>query len=80
LKSKYPDSILFFGMGDFYEMVFDDARIVSDFLGMPLTIRETCNGDKMPVCIIPYHTHMPFVHELTEIGWKVVFLEKEGAL
>jgi len=48
IKDEFPDAILFFRMGDFYEMFFDDAKIASRILGITLTSRGTLNGEKVP--------------------------------
>ena len=49
IKGEYPDAILFFRMGDFYEMFFDDAKTASKLLGITLTSRGTHNGQKFPL-------------------------------
>jgi len=55
IKQKMQDTILFFRLGDFYEMFFDDAKIASKILGITLTSRESGKGNKVPLAGIPYH-------------------------
>jgi DNA mismatch repair protein MutS len=50
IKSQYKDSILFFRLGDFYEMFFEDAKTASKLLGIALTSRGNYNGQKVPMC------------------------------
>jgi DNA mismatch repair protein MutS len=76
IKGEYPDAILFFRMGDFYEMFFDDATIASRILGITLTSRGTYNGQKVPMCGIPHHASKSYVATLVENGWKVAICEQ----
>lgn len=78
IKDQFPDAILFFRMGDFYEMFFDDARIASKILGITLTSRGTYNGDKVPMCGIPHHAHRTYIGKLLDNGWKVAICEQMG--
>jgi len=78
IKDQFPDAILFFRMGDFYEMFFDDARIASRILGITLTSRGTYNGDKVPMCGIPHHAHRAYIGKLLDSGWKVAICEQTG--
>ncbi|MFO7601393.1 MAG: DNA mismatch repair protein MutS [Candidatus Desulfacyla sp.] len=78
IKDQFPDAILFFRMGDFYEMFFDDARIASRILGITLTSRGTYNGDKVPMCGIPHHAHRAYIGKLLDSGWKVAICEQIG--
>ncbi len=55
IKKEYPDAILFFRMGDFYEMFFDDARVAAPILEVVLTSRNKNKGDAVPLCGVPYH-------------------------
>ena len=66
IKDGYPDSILFFRMGDFYEMFFDDAKIASKILGITLTSRGSFNGEKVPMCGVPHHSSRSYIAKLIE--------------
>ena len=74
-KKQYPDAILFFRLGDFYEMFFDDAHTVSRELGLTLTSRSG-NKDKAPMCGVPYHTAEPYINKLIKKGYKVAIAEQ----
>ncbi|MGE5839667.1 MAG: DNA mismatch repair protein MutS, partial [Deltaproteobacteria bacterium] len=76
MKSEYPDSILFFRMGDFYEMFFDDAKKASRLLGITLTSRGTLNGEKVPMCGVPHHSSKSYIAKLIENGCKVAICEQ----
>jgi DNA mismatch repair protein MutS len=76
MKSEYPDAILFFRMGDFYEMFFDDAKKASRLLGITLTSRGTLNGEKVPMCGVPHHSSKSYVAKLIENGCKVAICEQ----
>ena len=78
IKGEYPDAILFFRMGDFYEMFFDDAQAASRVLGITLTTRGTYNGEKVPMCGIPHHASKSYVGRLVNNGWKVAICEQTG--
>ncbi|MBW1721103.1 MAG: DNA mismatch repair protein MutS [Deltaproteobacteria bacterium] len=78
IKSEYADAILFYRMGDFYEMFFDDAKVASRILGITLTSRGTYNGEKVPMCGVPYHSAGSYVAKLVEEGWKVAICEQTG--
>ena len=56
VKEKYKDSILFFRLGDFYEMFFDDAKLVSRELNLVLTGKDCGLEERAPMCGIPYHS------------------------
>ncbi len=78
IKGEYPDAILFFRMGDFYEMFFDDAKIASKILGITLTSRGSYNGQKMPMCGVPHHSSQSYITRLVENDWKVAICEQTG--
>ena len=67
IKSGYPDAILFFRMGDFYEMFLDDALIASRILDITLTSRNKGSGDEIPFCGVPYHSVTPYIARLIEV-------------
>ncbi len=76
IKGKYPDAILFFRMGDFYEMFFDDARTASRILGITLTARGSYKGKKVAMCGIPHHASKSYIAKLVGSGWKVAICEQ----
>jgi len=78
IKDQFPDAILFFRMGDFYEMFFDDAQVASRILGITLTSRGTYGGEKVPMCGIPHHAHRAYIGKLLDSGWKVAICEQVG--
>ena len=76
-KNHHPDEILFFRLGDFYEMFFEDAKLVSRELGLTLTSRSG-NKDKAPMCGIPYHAAETYINKLINKGYKVAIAEQIG--
>jgi len=76
IKGEYPDAILFFRMGDFYEMFFDDAKVASKILGITLTSRGTFNGQKVPMCGVPHHSSQSYIAKLVENDRKVAICEQ----
>jgi len=76
IKHQYPDAIVFFRMGDFYEMFFDDAKIASKILGIALTSRGTFNGEKVPMCGVPHHASKSYIARLVAEGKKVAICEQ----
>ena len=75
-KSEYPDAILFFRMGDFYEMFFDDAVKASRILGITLTSRGVYNDEKIPMCGVPHHAFKTYLAKLVASGNKVAICEQ----
>ncbi len=78
LKEKYPDHILFFRLGDFYEMFYDDAKIASRELELTLTGRDCGEEERAPMCGIPYHACEPYIGRLISRGYKVAICEQVG--
>src|SRR6185369_8699469 len=77
IKADYPDSILFFRLGDFYEMFLEDAIKASRILGITLTSRnKSSEGAEVPLCGIPYHSCTPYIAKLIEAGEKVAICEQ----
>ncbi|UCD72453.1 MAG: DNA mismatch repair protein MutS [Syntrophobacterales bacterium] len=76
IKSQYPDAILFFRMGDFYEMFFEDAEIASRELEIALTSRDKGQEDSVPLCGIPWHSSQPYISKLIRKGYKVAVCEQ----
>jgi len=75
IKSKYPDAILFFRLGDFYEMFFEDAIVASAILDIALTAREGGKA-KIPMCGIPHHAYEGYAAKLLGKGHKVAICEQ----
>jgi DNA mismatch repair protein MutS len=76
-KAAYPDAVLFFRLGDFYEMFFDDALEVSRLLELTLTHRnKTAEGEPIPMCGVPYHAAEGYVKRLVEAGRKVAVCDQ----
>lgn len=77
IKQKHPKEILFFRLGDFYEMFFEDAAVVSRELGLTLTSRS---GDvnKNPMCGVPYHAVDGYLAKLVAKGYRVAIAEQIG--
>ena len=76
LKKKYPDAILFFRLGDFYEMFFDDAKIAARTLDLALTSRNKGGGEKAPMAGIPAKSSENYIADLIETGHKVAICEQ----
>ncbi|AMV72052.1 DNA mismatch repair protein MutS [Desulfuromonas carbonis] len=76
IKADYPDAILFFRLGDFYEMFLDDAVTASRVLDITLTSRNKGAADEVPLCGIPYHSCQPYIARLVENGYKVAVCEQ----
>ena len=76
-KEQHPEAILFFRLGDFYEMFFDDARVVSKELNLTLTSRSG-DAEKSPMCGVPYHAAEGYINKLVSRGYKVAIAEQIG--
>jgi len=76
IKDKYKDCILFFRLGDFYEMFFDDAKMVSQELELTLTGRDCGLAERAPMCGVPYHAVNVYVEKLIARGHKVAICEQ----
>lgn len=76
LKEKYNDSILFYRLGDFYEMFFEDAILCSRELELVLTGRNAGLDEKIPMCGVPHHSYLPYVEKLIDKGYKVAICEQ----
>lgn len=75
-KEKYPNTILFFRLGDFYEMFFNDAKTVSRELELTLTGRECGQDERAPMCGVPYHSAESYIAKLVAKGYKVAICEQ----
>ena len=76
LKEENPESILFYRLGDFYEMFFEDAKIASQELDLVLTGRSAGVEEKVPMCGIPYHAANSYIQRLVKKGYKVAICEQ----
>ena len=76
VKDKYKDCILFFRLGDFYEMFFDDAVVVSKALELTLTGRDCGLEERAPMCGVPYHAADMYIKRLIDLGFKVAVCEQ----
>jgi DNA mismatch repair protein MutS len=76
IKKEYPDSILFFRMGDFYEMFGEDAKVGSKVLGIALTSRTKGQGEKIPLCGIPYHALDRYLEKMVDSGFTVAICDQ----
>lgn len=76
VKEKYPDSILFYRLGDFYEMFFDDAKTASRELELVLTGRDCGQEERAPMCGIPFHAAEGYIAKLVSKGYKVAIAEQ----
>ncbi|MCF6179919.1 MAG: DNA mismatch repair protein MutS [Geopsychrobacter sp.] len=76
IKAQYEDAILFFRLGDFYEMFLDDAVTASRVLGITLTSRNKNDKDSIPLCGIPYHSSQGYLAKLVSNGFKVAICEQ----
>jgi DNA mismatch repair protein MutS len=74
IKEDYADALVFFRLGDFYEMFFDDAIVASKVLEIALTSRDA--GAKVPMCGVPFHAVKPYVQKLIEKGFKIAIVEQ----
>ncbi|MBO4726130.1 MAG: DNA mismatch repair protein MutS [Clostridia bacterium] len=76
LKAQYPDCVVFYRLGDFYEIFFDDAKMVSAAIGLTLTGRSCGLDDKAPMCGVPYHAANLYIKKLVELGYKIAIAEQ----
>lgn len=76
LKEKYPDCLLFFRLGDFYEMFFEDAKTAAKELDLYLTGRDCGLSERAPMCGVPYHAVDNYIAKLIEKGYKVAVCEQ----
>ena len=76
VKKKYPNTLLFFRLGDFYEMFFDDAKTASRELELTLTGRDCGQEERAPMCGVPFHSAESYIARLVEKGYKVAICEQ----
>ena len=75
-KAQYPDCLLFYRMGDFYELFFDGALKAAEVLDIALTKRGTHNGEPIPMCGVPERAYEPYLHKLISAGIRVAVCEQ----
>lgn len=75
IKKDYEDSLLFYRLGDFYELFFDDAKVAAEELNLVLTARGG-GEDKIPMCGVPHHASASYIYRLTQKGHKVAIVEQ----
>src|SRR5512136_960925 len=78
IKKQYPDAIVFFRLGDFYETFDEDAHTVSKELGLVLTSRSVSEGQRVPLAGVPYHAAENYIARLIKAGYKVAICEQLG--
>ncbi len=76
IKKDYKDSIVFFRLGDFYEMFFDDAYTASRELELALTGKDAGAKERVPMCGIPYHAASEYIEKLVQRGYKIAIVEQ----
>ena len=76
IKNQFPDALLLFQVGDFYELFFDDARKAAAFLGIVLTQRGTMGDEPIPLCGVPRHTVEHYLVKLVKGGFRVVICDQ----
>ncbi|MCC6273062.1 MAG: DNA mismatch repair protein MutS, partial [Deltaproteobacteria bacterium] len=76
IKQRHQDAILFFRLGDFYEMFFEDAVKASEILEITLTSRNKNSEESVPLCGVPYHSAAGYIRKLIESGNKVAICEQ----
>jgi DNA mismatch repair protein MutS len=78
IKAEFPDILIFYRMGDFYELFFDDARKASDLLDISLTARGKTGGNAIPMAGVPYHAVENYLAKLVQLGESVAICEQIG--
>jgi DNA mismatch repair protein MutS len=76
IKSQYPDTLLFFRLGDFFEMFFEDAQVASKELDIALTSRDKGHEDSVPLCGVPYYTAESYISKLLQKGYRVALCDQ----
>jgi DNA mismatch repair protein MutS len=78
LKNQHPDQLMFYRMGDFYEIFYEDAKKAAKLLDITLTARGQSAGQAIPMCGIPYHAAEGYLAKLVKLGESVVICEQIG--
>lgn len=78
IKAEHPDALLFYRMGDFYELFFDDAKVAAQQLDITLTARGHSNGQPIPMAGVPYHASENYIARLVRQGFSIAVCEQVG--
>ena len=78
IKAEYPDMLVFYRMGDFYELFFDDAKRAAELLDISLTKRGASAGEPIPMAGVPYHAVDNYLSRLVQMGESVAICEQVG--
>ncbi len=78
IKAQHPDILLFFRMGDFYELFYEDAKRAADLLEITLTARGKSRGEPIPMCGVPFHSVDRYLRTLVEMGESIAICEQVG--
>ena len=78
IKALHPQELLFYRMGDFYELFFDDAKLAADLMEVTLTARGSAAGEPIPMCGVPYHAVDTYLGRLVKLGVSVAICEQIG--
>ena len=78
IKAEYPDTLVFYRMGDFYELFFDDAKRAAELLGITLTARGSSGDQPIPMAGVPYHSAEGYLAKLVSYGESVAICEQTG--
>ena len=78
IKAEHPDVLLFYRMGDFYELFYDDASHAARLLDITLTRRGSSAGQPIPMCGVPYHAADAYLARLVKLGRSVAICEQVG--
>ncbi len=78
IKAEHPDSLLFYRMGDFYELFYEDAKKAADLLDITLTARGKSGGEAIPMAGVPYHAAEQYLARLVKLGESVAICEQVG--
>jgi len=76
IKADYPETLLFYRLGDFYELFYDDAKIASELLNITLTARGQSAGDPVPMCGVPAHSYLSYAKQLLDRGIHLAICEQ----
>ena len=76
IKEMYKEHVLFFRLGDFYEMFYEDAKLASAVLDLTLTGKQCGEEERAPMCGVPYHSADTYIGKLVEKGYSVAICEQ----
>ena len=80
IKNQYPDMLVFYRMGDFYELFFDDAINAARLLSITLTSRGNSNGEPIKMAGVPYHALDQYLNKLIKLGHSIVIVDQVGVV